>query len=317
MKLNKTHIKILMQLSKRPYESVVGLSEDLNIIPSTVDMSLKTILDMGLVEMSRNGKSVNVNLSVNKHAQIFKKVATLSPHMGFEDILSGNNLQIIVNLLKDGATIKILAEKLGVSTRTVIRSLRSLQNYGIVRKEGDSYLLNDQHEILYEFVRELQSYLNMKMARSFYSSAAVIWESLEEFILETPRPIDMDGFLPTCYQILEKYGIPLLMDNRFHYFCSPYTMKLRLEDACLHVLIVNPSSIRANLYVLLVILKNNRVWDWKYFERKSRAYLLEKKAVSLRRYIEGEGKEMPEFFPSWNELIEKAGDYDIDVQRKI
>lgn len=313
MNPNRTHLRILRQLSRREYESVVALSKDLEKIPSTVDISLKVLLDMGLVEMTRTGKSVSVSMGKWKHAQTYKKLVTLHPHMGFEEILSGHNIKIMLTLLGKRSSMKELAGKLGVSERTVTRSIRSMRSYGIVGNEGGSYLLNDQHENLYEFVRELQAHMNMKKAISCDPGATVIWENLEEFVLETLRSVDMDGFLATGYGTLERYGIPLLTDHRYHYFHSPYKRDLRLEDVCIHIFLLNPSSVRASLYVSLAIIRNIGVWDWKYLESESRKYQLDDVAGRLRTYIENQGKVKPEFFPSWNELKEKAGDYDIHV----
>jgi len=153
----------------------------------------------------------------------------------------------------------------------------------------------------------------MKKAISCDPGATVIWENLEEFVLETPRSVDMDGFLATGYGTLERYGIPLLTGHRYHYFHSPYKRDLGLEDVCLHVFIINPTSVRANLYVLLAIIKNISVWDWEYLEKESGTYQLDEMAGRLRKYIESQGKVKPDFFPSWNELKEKAGDYGIHV----
>lgn len=313
MKLNKTHIKILLQLSQRDYRSVVALSKDLQMIPSTVDMALKTLLDMGFMEMARIGKSVRVSLSSNKHARAYKKLVTLYSHMGFEDILSGHNIQIMLTLLRNRRSKKSLSEKLYVSTRTVERSIQSLQSYGLVRNEDGSYILNDQHTKLYEFVREFQAYVNMKIARSCDSRATIIWENLDEFIMETPNPVNQNGFYATGYGTLAQYGIPLLTANRYHYFHSPYKSDLRLEDVCLHILTINPSSIRANLYVSLAIIKNRSIWDWKYLEQESRTYQLDDMARKLRMFIENQGNVRSKGFPSWAELKEKAEGYDIHV----
>ena len=73
------------------------------------------------------------------------------------------------------------------------------------------------------------------------------------------------------YGTLERYGIPLLTGHRYHYFHSPYKRDLGLEDVCLHVFIINPTSVRANLYVLLAIIKNISVFLGPYFWAPFRA----------------------------------------------
>ncbi len=314
VKLNNTHIRILSQLSRREYESIVALGTDLRMIPSTLDMSLVTLRDMGFVEMTRNGRSVRVGLSCHKHAGAYRKLVTLHPHMGFEDILSRHNIRIMIILLQGRSTVKDLAGKLGVSSRTVERSVRTLLNYGMVRNEDGSYLLNEQHGMVYEFIGEYQAYMNMKMARASDPGATVIWENLEEFIMESPNPVKQEGFYATGYRTLGLYGITLLTDNRYHYFHSPYKRDIRLEDVCLHILAIDPSSVRGILYISLAIVNNRNAWDWKYLEAESRTYQLDDMTGRLRRYIENRGKVRDEGIPSWDELKEKAGVYDIDVQ---
>ncbi|MDP6155914.1 MAG: hypothetical protein QF682_07235 [Candidatus Thermoplasmatota archaeon] len=181
----------------------------------------------------------------------------------------------------------------------------------MVRKEKGSYLLNDQHIEVYVFIGEFQAHMNMKMARESDPCAIVIWENLDEFIMETPNPVIKNKFYATGHRLLGQYGIPLITDNQFHYFHSPYKNDLRLEDLCLHVFTINPLSIRAIIYVSLAIIKNKSKWDWKYLEFESRTYQLDDMARRLRIYIESKGKVRSRGFPSWNELKDKAEGYDI------
>ncbi|UCE37548.1 MAG: winged helix-turn-helix transcriptional regulator [Thermoplasmata archaeon] len=308
MKLNKNQIKILRLLSEKGYGSVSSLAKVLKLSPSRTDVLLKDLQDLGLVEMKRSGKAVEVHTSINKHAKAFRRLVTLNPHLRYETILTNQRINILISLLRSPMTKGDISLELDVSERTIERALSSLMENGIIISEGRALKINPQHYDLMEFIREFISYVNVKIAGS---ETIIIWEYLDEFIVETKGPLKRPGFLLTGFQALEDFGVPLIVGDSRQYLYSPHKIILRVEDVCLHIMMINPRSIRAITYIVMATLKNKEIWNWGYMESESKTYNVEKMIRRLKKFIKTKGKEKPEDFPSWKEIKEKAKEYGI------
>ena len=308
MKLSKNQIKILRLLSEKDYKSVSTLAKSLKLSPSRTDVLLKELQDMGLVEMERSGKAVEVQITPHKHAKAFKKLVTLNPHMKFETMLTNQRINIMISLLRSPKSKEDLSLELEVSERTIERSISPLTEYGILVPENRKFKINPQHIDIMEFIKEFISYINIKTAGS---EAIIIWEHLDEFIVETKKPLKRHGFNLTGYQALGNFGVPLILGDMWQYFYSPQKIKLRIDDICLHIMMINPQSSRAISYIVMAILKNKGIWNWGYMESESKTYNVEEMTRRLKKFIKTKGKEKPEDFPSWKEIEDKAKEYDI------
>ena len=308
MKLSKNQIKMLRLLSEKGYESISALAKSLKLSPSRTDVLLKDLQELGLVEMKRSGKAVEVHMSTNKHAKAFSRSVTLNPHTKFETILSNQRIRIIISLLRSPKTKEGISLELNVSVRTIERAISSLMENGIIISDKRALKINPQHDDLMEFIEEFISYVNIKIAGS---EAIIIWEHLDEFIVETKAPLKRPGFLLTGFRALEDFGVPLILGDSWQYLYSPHKITLQVEDVCLHIMMINPRSARAITYILMAILKNRGIWNWGYMESESKTYNVEKMTRRLKKFIKTKGRKKPEDFPSWKEIKEKAKEYDI------
>ncbi len=308
MKLSKNQVTILRLLSEKGYRSVRSLAKELKLSPSRTDVLLRDLRDLGLVEMKRSGKAVEVLMSSNQHAKAFKKMVTLNPQVRYETILTNQRINIMISLLRSQKTKEDISLELDVSVRTIERAISFLMENGIIISDGRALKINPHRDDLIEFILEFISYVNIKIAGS---EAIIIWEHLDEFIVETKAPLKRSGFLLTGFLALEDFGVPLILGDSWQYLYSTHKIKLRIEDICLHIMMLNPRSARTITYIVLTILKNKEIWDWRYTESESRRYNVEKKTRKLKKFIKTKGKEKPEDFPSWKEIKEKAKEYDI------
>jgi DNA-binding MarR family transcriptional regulator len=308
MKLSKNQIKMLRLLSEKGYGSVSALAKKLKLSPSRTDVLLKDLQDLGFVEMKRSGKAVEVLMSTNNHAKAFRRLVTLNPHLRYETILTNQRIHIMISLLRSSKTKEDISLELDVSVRTIERAISSLMENGIIISDGRTLKINPQHDDLIEFIMEFISYVNIKIAGS---ETIIIWEHLNDFIVETKAPLKRPGFLLTGFQALEDFGITLILGDSWQYLYSPHKITLQVEDVCLHIMMINPRSTRAITYIVMAILKNKEIWNWRYMESESKTYNVEKMTRRLKKFIKTKGKEKPEDFPSWKEIKEKAKEYDI------
>ena len=88
--------------------------------------------------------------------------------------------------------------------------------------------------------------MNQKLALEFAPDAVIVWERNEEFIMESSKYEQKDGFLLTGVSAFARFGVPLLT-SKSYFFCSPFTRKLRLEDTIIHSLLVPNGSMLPTL----------------------------------------------------------------------
>jgi predicted transcriptional regulator len=307
MQLNQTHIKILDLLVKNPYKSISALAHDLNLSISRTHFSVQELNDLGLIDLVRNGKSVEVNLATTNHAMVYKKIKTKRPHINLEYIFTGQKINIITQLLRAPQNLNELAYNLNVSSRTILRNVARLRELGIIRFENRLYLVNSNQTDIFDFVKYFLSYINMRSTKDI---GTVIWEHLDEFIIESSPDIEKTGFYLTGYRALTGYGLQLLTTSERHYFYSTYIKELRLEDICLHILALNLQFNRDIIFISIVILKNQDAWDWKYFTKQATIYKISSEVQNLKEFVQTRGENAPEGYPNWDEVSNKLSEYD-------
>ncbi len=306
LRLTKLEIKIMQMLMSGSYETIKQLSEETEKSNSRVSSVLKDLENKGFVDSEKKGFSKKVYLASNKHVAILKNLFSLHPALDFSTCLSDSALEILSSLAYGGSDISYIVKYSGFSERTVYRVLGTLKERGIVISEEGVYRINPRFDKLSEFVMEFQSYLNV---RRVSHSSTLIWQRGKEFLVETREKRDEDKFFLTAYRRLSDFGIQLISGGYWHYFHSPFIKDLKPEDVCLHTIVMDPSSTRNLLYVLLTIYRIKI--DWSYLKDESTKYGLYDTVVSLEEYLSTEGKTKKEYFPTWDEFIAKVREYDV------
>lgn len=317
LRLNALQLRILRGLSSTPYTQIKELAEKVGRSLTRVSLALKDLGDKGFVEMQKDGISKHVAISGNKHSSLLKTFISEHQYMPLEKILSGPALEILLLLAYSKMRLSEIVEKSGYSERTARRVMKRLKEYGIVATENFYYSKTPAFELLYEFVREFQHFLNLKKALSFSPEAVILWEEGKEFILKTEREIEeCENLFSTCFAKMHEYGIKLMLPSHRYYFYTPYKKQLKAEDIVLHILAVDKISTRNILYVLLLMAKNLEKIDVDYLKRESGKFELEEMVDQLFEYLKNRGRLKPLYFPSWEEFKSKAEEYGIWLKEK-
>lgn len=310
--MGELQLKILRKLSGREYKNIAGLAKELDKSQTRVSIALKDLESKGFVEAKKHGISKEMTLSDNKHSLLLKTFISEHYHMKFEKTLSGSTLEVLLSPACSKVKFQDIVALSGCSSATVKRTMKKLREFGIVALDREFYYsTSPHHKLLSDFVKEFQSYINLRLALSFSNTSVILWQGGKEFLVKTGEGRKKDNFFPTCYERMSDYGIKLLLTNFRYYFYSPFRRNIRMEDAVLHTLVLDPSDARNILYVLMLIAKNAKKIRWKDLEKESSKFGLESAIKNVKDYIKNKGKPKPEFFPSWNEFTEKAGEYDI------
>ncbi len=267
------------------------------------------LVDKGFLSTEKLGLSKNVSLSKTKHAALWRRLALEFGHMPLHELLSRGSLEVLSAIgSQQLANRRQIAESSLVSEATAARSLERLRELGVVQKDKEgAYCISPRFHVLAEFTTEFRSYMNQKLALEFAPDAVIVSERNEEFIIESSKFEEKDGFLPTGVSAFARFGVPL-MAQKSHFFYSPYARKLRLEDAIVHSLLVDSSN---PLPTLLAWKKNEARLNMQYLRHAAEKYGVAVSVMEIVRYFASQGVERPDRFPPWNEFLAKAREYGI------
>lgn len=312
-KLSSLQIKILRLLSAGEYKALKELASALKKSQSRISVALKGLEDLGFVATEKTGLAKKISLASNKHAVVFKTLLSKHPNLKIEKYLSGSVIEVLLPIVDTRCSVSDIGKYSNYSERTVLRVVSRLQEIGAVLRENGLYSINPQFDLWKEFIKEFQAYLNAKLTYNISKSATLLWQSGKEFLIETKDYIKRENFHVTGYEKLGEFGVPLILKDVRHYFHTPYKNKIKIEDVCLHTLVLDPTSTRNILYVLLAVAKNQKKINWNYLRKESVKYNLKALPAELKEYLETKGRVKQKYFPTWPEFKEKAREYDIDV----
>jgi DNA-binding MarR family transcriptional regulator len=305
MKLTDSEVKCLREVAWIGNASASAIATRIHVAPSNLSRAVASLEDKGFIETKKNGISSVIFLSDAKHAMLWRRLAIEFAHMPLDRLLAGVSLEILSTIIYlNPRTRKEIAEDSVVSPASVAKTLGKLKQFGIIQKTAE-YHVSPRFQALADLVIEFRHYLNEKLTTEFASDAVILWERNHEFIVESKRNSEANGFRLTGVSLFARFGIPLLASTS-HFFYSPHPKKLRLEDAILHAVL--PPQ-RSMLPVLLVWKKNQEEISLPYIERQAERYGAGSQVKETVRYFETRGTEMAEGFPSWDEFLLRAREY--------
>jgi DNA-binding transcriptional ArsR family regulator len=180
----------------------------------------------GLVETRRQGKTKQIRLSDAKALELLTNLTQQYSHIDWPELLSGAALRVCY-YLDTPRTATDLARHADVHRSTVHRTLAPLQHRGIVYQTDDgAYTLNDGFQQLSVLARELAHHGHRQTVEEQTDTYTLLWESLDEFLVQTPTEITEEHFIPTGPDQFQRYGLPLLARDRRYYLYSEMMSQL-------------------------------------------------------------------------------------------
>jgi len=264
----------------------------------------------GLVETSREGKTKQIRPSDAKVLELLASLAQQYAHIDWSELLSGATLRVCY-YLDTPRTAPNLARHADVHRSTVHRALDPLQHRGIVyQTEDGAYALNDGFEQLSTFAHELAHHLHRQTIEEQTNTYTILWESLDEFLVQTPTTIESEGFTPTGPDQFQRYDLPLLARERRYYYYSESTSELSPEVLCCHMLVTD-SGARSQSYCLLLLSYVDI--DSEELQAQADKYGVEDIVDKLRAYLETSGEQRTSRLPEWEEFRELAEEYGVEL----
>jgi DNA-binding MarR family transcriptional regulator len=278
-----------------------------HIARPNVSRAVASLEAKGFLETKKNGISSLISLSNAKHAILWKKLAIEFAHMPLHRLLAGASPEILSTISDlNPKTRKEIAEDSLVSETSVAKTLARFKQLGIIQKTPE-YRISPRFQAFIDFVVEFRHYLNQKITTEFASDGVILWDRNREFIVESKRNEESDGFRLTAISLFAQFGVPLLSRTSY-FFYSPKPRKLRLEDAVLHALLLPDKNM---LHILLVWKVNQQDISLPYVERQAGKYRANESVKQILRFFETKGAERVDGFPPWSEFALRAKEYGV------
>jgi len=289
--------------------TVSGLANRLGRSRSYVSELVARMESKGLVHTSREGKQKQINRSDARAIELFDKFVQQYTHIPFPELLGGATLRILF-YLQSPATTTQLAEQANVHRSTVHRSLSPLENRGILYKSDGEYTLNDEFEGLSMLAREFAHVRHRQRVEDHAESFTILWDSLDEFLVQTRAEIESEAFHLTGPELFQKFDLPLMARQRRYYLYSESVENISPAELCCHMLVIDDGT-RSQSYCLLLISETG-------IERDEVLTLAEKYDIveqvsNLFEYLDTEGESRSGRLPRWEEFRDLAEDYEVNV----
>lgn len=291
-------------------QTVSGLATQLNRSLSYTSELVERLETTGLVETRREGKTKQVRPSDAKALELFANITQAYSHIEWPELLSGATLRILYYLDTPRAATD-LARHADVHRSTVHRALDPLQHRGIIyQAEDDAYALNEGFEQLSTLARELAHHDHRQTVEQQTDTYTILWELLDEFLVQTADEITDDDFIPTGPEQFQAYDLPLLARDRRYYFYSKTMSDLSPETLCCHMLVIDSGS-RAQSYCLLLL--SHVDVDRDELRAQAVKYDVDDLVEDLLAYLDTSGEQRTSRLPEWEDFQKLAEDYGVTI----
>lgn len=295
-------------IALRREQTVSDLATQLDRSLSYTSELVDRLETAGLVETHRQGKTKQIRRSDAKALELLADLTQQYTHIDWPELLAGASLRVCYYLdaPRTGAE---LARRTDVHRSTVHRAIDPLQHRGIVYQTDDNaYALNEEFEQLSAFARELAHHVHRQIVERHTDRYTILWESLDEFLVQTATEITDDDFVPTGPDQFQTYDLPLLTRNRRYYLYSENPTDLSPETLCCHMLVID-SGARAQSYCLLLL--SHVDIDRDELRTQAVKYGVEERVDELCTYLDSSGAQRTARLPEWTDFQELAAEYGV------
>jgi hypothetical protein len=180
----------------------------------------------------------------------------------------------------------------------------------MVYKSDGKYTLNDEFEELSTLAREFAHLRHRHRVEDHAESLTLLWESLDEFLVQTRTEIETDAFHLTGPELFQAYDLPLMARQRRYYLYSESVDNVSPAELCCHMLVIDDGT-RSQSYCLLLI--SETATDRDELLETAQKYDVAERVSNLLEYLDTEGESRLGRLPRWEEFRELADEYGVTV----
>jgi hypothetical protein len=218
--------------------------------------------------------------------------------------LLGGNREKVLSALISPKTVKEIAGFTRLSEQTVYRLLRELKGMLAVGFDDKKYFVRD--EDLREFLE--QKLIDARMSGE--ETGVVILHSNGFTLKRAPKGAKTSGS-PTAFSRFSEYGVEYGAENRDFFIDPP--REVGLEEILIHALLASENSLDRTMCAVLY-LKNREKIDLAKARRLACTLGILDRWLDLESLCRGAPLRRPEDFLPWQEFVEKAAVYGVEVR---
>lgn len=286
------------------------LVNSLEYTPKTITNVLGDLENLGLITRERTGSRVTVRPGNARSVDVFHTLVRTKPHVDFPDLLSESTLILLYHLSQEPIRGPTLVDRSQLSRATVYRHLDTLLNRAIVLKDESRYWLAGDFVDLHTFAVELYHQRHRRQLEVDDVTGALVWESHEEFLLQTDEALDIGDYHRTGLAMFAEHDLQFFTTPGEFYYYAPGRDSLDALDLICHLLMIENDS-RHRQYAMLLIAKEGL--DPGELHDRADYYRMAEIVDPLTEYVRTKGDTATPTLPPWEEFRSLAEDYDVDL----
>ncbi|KUO42144.1 MAG: hypothetical protein APZ16_03685 [Candidatus Hadarchaeum yellowstonense] len=293
-RMKKKAIRVFQSLLRGP-ATVREIANEVGLSYPAAAVTIKDLIKEGLCER-KNGQVV-----IRHSAKAQALIKVLSRYRG-EELLGGNREKVL-GAITSPKTVKEIAGRARLSEQTVYRLLRELKGMLAVGFDGKKYFLRDE---------DLKAFLEQKLmdARTAGEETGVVILHSNGFTLKrAPKGARTRG-APTAFSRFAEYGVDYGAENRDFFIDPP--REVGLEEILVHALLASENSLDRTMCAVLYLKNRGRI-DLARTRRLARTLGILDRWLDLESLCRGAPLRRPEDFLPWQEFVEKAAVYGVEV----
>jgi hypothetical protein len=158
--------------------------------------------------------------------------------------------------------------------------------------------------------QELAHHLHRQTVEQHTDTYTILWESLDELLVQTADEITDTVFTPTGPEQFQTYDLPLLTRDRRYYLYSETTSDISPATLCCHMFVIDSGS-RTQSYWLLLL--SHVDVDRDELRTQATKYGVGDVVETLLTYLDTSGEQRTTRLPEWEDFQELAADYGVTV----
>lgn len=286
------------------------LAERLDYALGTVSNSVRRLVDLGLVVRNRSGRQSVVRPADTVCTETYHALCRRHPHVSFPDLLTPALIELLYYLTDEPASVAELVTRGGLARSTVYHHLEILQNRAIVKHDDGAYWLADAFVGLHEFAQTLYHRAHRQQVKSDVGRGWLVWESHDEFLVETDRTVDESGYHLTGLGAFADYGLEFFTTSSRYYWYAAERGPPGPAALVSHLLVIENDARHRNYALLL--LATTDVGRTTLVSTAAR-YGVSDTVEELYDYLATDGAARSTVTPSWDEFQTLATEYGVTV----
>ena len=288
-----------------------ALADELGYQKSTVSKALGTLERSDLIYRERNGNQTLARPVENRCVEALQSLTKRHPHVDFPELLTQSMVNVLYYLSShESWTAAELTERTGHARATIYRNVRTLRNRAMVRQTDRRYQLADEFADLHVFAHELRHHLHRVQIKRDLGTGTIVWESHEEFLVQTETTVDGSDYHRTGLDAYTEYGLEFFTKSELYYYYAEERNSLSAADLVCHLLLIENDTRHRKYALLLVVVADLSLEE---VESTANRYGMREDIVPLLEFLDSRGGATSAETPQWDEFQRLADDYEVSL----